>query len=336
MDRTASKREQTASNMITDDVIVSVAKVLNGDKNFDEAMSDVFHRVQHVVNADSLFIMKKNETVSRNAFEYYGEKLLPELKDGEGIPYEVVDKLWRKFARNKSYISINDAEKIKTVDMCIYDWFMRHEIFQFYAFPFYSRAELIGYLCAINCKPIREIDVKRLFETISFFIGAFVSNHNYEQLINYDALTRVNNRNAFIDKEESLMKKEISVGIVIADLNGLKEVNDSGGHMMGDSFIQNTADFLADIYGRQYVYRTGGDEFAVLIPAIDENEFKEKNARVSEELTEKRAPNISVGYEWCGNTSELKWCIKKADDMMYRNKAVYYTEHDRRHRHLYE
>jgi len=105
--------------------------------------------------------------------------------------------------------------------------------------------------------------------------------------------------------------------------------------MMGDSFIKNTADFLAEIYGRQYVYRTGGDEFAVLIPSIDEDVFKEKSNQIQKELADEKAPNISVGFEWCSNASELKWCIKRADDMMYKNKAVYYTKHDRRHPHIY-
>ncbi|SDZ99362.1 diguanylate cyclase (GGDEF) domain-containing protein [Oribacterium sp. KHPX15] len=336
LDEKTSRKEQIAQNTITDDVIVSVAKVLNGDKRFHEAMKDVFYRVQHVVNADHLFIMKKNESILNNAYECYGEDImLEDDKVEEGIPYEVVDKLWRKFARNKTYIFINDIEKVKAVGEEIYEGFKSQTIEQFYAFPFYSRAELTGYLCAINCKPIKEIDIKRLFETISFFIGAYISNHDYEQLINYDALTKVNNRNAFIDKEEDLMEKEVSVGIVIADLNGLKEVNDNGGHMMGDSFIKNTADFLAEIYGRQYVYRTGGDEFAVLIPSIDEYIFKEKNEQILNELNGEKAPNISVGFEWCSNASELKWCIKKADDMMYKNKAIYYTKHDRRHTHIY-
>ena len=336
LDDKTSRKEQIAQNTITDDVIVSVAKVLNGDKKFNEAMKDVFYRVQHVVNADHLFIMKKNESIPDNAYECYDEDMMPvENNAGEGIPYDVVDKLWRRFARNKTYIFINDIEKVKAVGEEIYEGFKSQKIEQFYAFPFYSRAELTGYLCAINCKPITEIDIKRLFETVSFFIGAFISNHNYEQLINYDALTRVNNRNAFIDKEEDLMEKAVSVGIVIADLNGLKEVNDNGGHMMGDSFIKNTADFLAEIYGRQYVYRTGGDEFAVLIPSIDEDAFKEKSNQIQKELAGEKAPNISVGFEWCSNTSELKWCIKRADDMMYKNKAVYYTKHDRRHTHIY-
>ena len=87
-------------------------------------------------------------------------------------------------------------------------------------------------------------------------------------------------------------------------------------------------------YGRKNVYRTGGDEFAVLTIDITAEKFEENRDKIVEILAQEKGPNISIGFEWCSSASDLKWCVKKADDMMYKNKQSYYTKHDRRKRHI--
>jgi len=330
-----SEKEKLTKNTITDDVIISIAKVLNGDFEYNDAMHDVLNRLQNVVHADRIFIMEVDDRVVNNTFECCAEGVRPMIKSMQDLPFEDVKNTWNKFTRKTQNIIIDDVNKVKDLDEDLYNYFVESGINQYLGFPFYSRAELMGYLCVTNYNPMKDIDVKRLFETVSFFIGAFISNHHFEQLINFDALTKVNNRNAFIDQEEFLMSKNTSVGIVIADLNGLKEINDNGGHMMGDRFITSTADFLSQYFGRNYVYRTGGDEFAVLVPEISLELFSEKRSRMIDDLEKEQAPNISVGFDWCSNTTELKWCIKKADDMMYKNKELYYQKHDRRRKHMH-
>lgn len=333
IDGEVSEKAELTKNTITDDVIISIAKVLNSDYEYNDVLNDVLNRLQNVVKGDRVLIMEVVDKVVNNTFECCGEGVPSIIKNLQDIPYDDVKLISNKFTKKNQSVVINDINKLKDIDMEMYKYFKECHIEQYIAFPFYSRAELIGYLCVINQNPMKDIDAKRLFETVSFFIGAFISNHHYKQLINFDALTKVNNRNAFIDREEYMMSKDAPVGIVMADLNGLKEVNDNGGHMSGDKFIRDTADFLAKFYGRSNVYRTGGDEFAVLTTDISAEKFEENRDKIVEVLAQEKGPNISIGFEWCNNTSDLKWCIKKADDMMYKNKQSYYKKHDRRGRH---
>ena len=329
-----SEKAELTKNTITDDVIISIAKILNSDHEYNDVLNDVLNRLKNVVRGDRILIMEVMDKSVNNTFECCSEGVPSMIDTLQAIPYDEVKFISNKFTKKNQSIVINDIEKLKDIDEEMYNYFQDNNIIQYIAFPFYCRAELMGYLCVINPNPMKDIDAKRLFETVSFFIGAFISNYRYQQQINFDALTKVNNRNAFIDKEEYLMGKDVSVGIVMADLNGLKEINDNGGHMIGDKFIKETADFLAKFYGRKNVYRTGGDEFAVLTIDITAEKFEENRDKIVEILAQEKGPNISIGFEWCSSASDLKWCVKKADDMMYKNKQSYYTKHDRRKRHI--
>ena len=66
-----------------------------------------------------------------------------------------------------------------------------------------------------------------------------------------DLLTGVMNRNAMNKRVDDIISgKEVlplRVGVVFADLNGLKKVNDTGGHTAGDSYIKKSADLLNDL-----------------------------------------------------------------------------------------
>jgi diguanylate cyclase (GGDEF)-like protein/putative nucleotidyltransferase with HDIG domain len=86
-----------------------------------------------------------------------------------------------------------------------------------------------------------------------------------------DNLTRLGNHRAFQEdiKRETERRNRLGTcfSVVMLDLDGLKEINDTLGHLVGDERIRAVADALrATIRPGQTAYRTGGDEFMVLLP----------------------------------------------------------------------
>lgn len=80
-----------------------------------------------------------------------------------------------------------------------------------------------------------------------------------------DSLTGIGSRQAYIEAADALKSGEV-FSVVSMDLNGLKQVNDNFGHLEGDKYIRAAADLITmafDTYGE--CYRTGGDEFAVIL-----------------------------------------------------------------------
>ena len=90
----------------------------------------------------------------------------------------------------------------------------------------------------------------------------------------HDALTRVFNRNGFLQKERDVIRANSgrSVAVLMADLDHLKQINDTFGHSEGDKAIKLTAESLLEVL-RDYgpiLGRTGGDEFSAIFPVADD------------------------------------------------------------------
>lgn len=124
-----------------------------------------------------------------------------------------------------------------------------------------------------KCKTKDEVGVlARAFEKTAESLRGYISYVN--ALAYRDSLTGVKNSTAYSEQTNELdlsMKKgEVEpFGIFVADMNGLKNANDSYGHEFGNKLIFKTARLICDVFKHSPVYRIGGDEFAVLLKGDD-------------------------------------------------------------------
>jgi diguanylate cyclase (GGDEF)-like protein len=96
-----------------------------------------------------------------------------------------------------------------------------------------------------------------------------------ESEVQTDPLTGLLNKRGFMkamnrESERALRAGNASAILVMFDLDGLKQVNDTYGHLAGDAYIAGMAAELQNIVrGTDYVARLGGDEFALLMTDVD-------------------------------------------------------------------
>ncbi|MBQ4364468.1 MAG: diguanylate cyclase, partial [Oscillospiraceae bacterium] len=139
-----------------------------------------------------------------------------------------------------------------------------------------------------------------------------------------DQLTGVMNRNAYERMLNSMYSLRGSVGLIVADVNGLKQTNDTQGHAAGDRLIIETAHALANEFGVESVFRTGGDEFLVVLQDFGEKEIESDIHLVKEYLTDIKV-SASMGFVYSehfdGNMDHLH---EIADKRMYEDKDRYY------------
>jgi diguanylate cyclase (GGDEF)-like protein/PAS domain S-box-containing protein len=145
----------------------------------------------------------------------------------------------------------------------------------------------------------------------------------------HDPLTGLANRAMFQERiDQALSISERGVGVLWIDLDHFKEVNDIFGHEVGDEMLIAVADRLREVVrDTDDIARMGGDEFAVVMPDISEDEAQMVAERVLGSLTDRDAFRLtvgaSVGVGWQRHASgDGRALIRRADQAMYRAKAA--------------
>ena len=96
-----------------------------------------------------------------------------------------------------------------------------------------------------------------------------------------DELTGLRNRRAMREDFLDWSSSSGALCVVLMDLNGLKEINDTLGHQVGDTLIVGAAQCFSDTLGHYgTVYRTGGDEFVAVVEDVSEEEFQSQVDRL--------------------------------------------------------
>ncbi|MDP3387328.1 MAG: diguanylate cyclase, partial [Eubacteriales bacterium] len=159
--------------------------------------------------------------------------------------------------------------------------------------------------------------------------SAKIYRKQIEYLSYHDGLTGLYNRRFFEEELNRLDKdRNMPLCIIMADLNGLKLINDSFGHLVGDEMLIKVADALKKACrADEIIARIGGDEFVILIPAMGDEQAINLIDRIESNLTEERVEDleISVSLGWSikfDNTESIHDIFRKAENMMY-NKKLY-------------
>lgn len=148
----------------------------------------------------------------------------------------------------------------------------------------------------------------------------------------HDRLTALANRNLFTEKlEEALAGPPTPLAVVLLDLDGFKDLNDSFGHGLGDRLLQVVGARFHRVTRRDdLVARFGGDEFALLLTDVDAKDAAERVAQVHQSLEQpvdldgrplrlRVSAGIAAGVPGTIGAVEL---IRNADVALYAAKAA--------------
>ena len=150
---------------------------------------------------------------------------------------------------------------------------------------------------------------------------------------NRDSLTGLRNVTSYkrwveeFDKE--IENQTAKFGVVVFDLNRLKETNDTYGHDVGDKLIVTAAKVISDVFKRSPVFRIGGDEFLAILKHGDledcEKLFAQLDLECAETYVEERGEipiSIARGFAMFDSDKDFHFndVFKRADNAMYENK----------------
>ena len=150
------------------------------------------------------------------------------------------------------------------------------------------------------------------------------------EMAEQDGLTRIPNRRSFEDKMRAFNGRELQrISMLSIDVNGLKFINDTLGHLAGDQMIVAAARIIEAVFGAHgHVARIGGDEFGVILEGMDEDEIEtllERLAEAAEQYSLGSAEGLSLSYGYAfhnGGIVNMEHMFQIADNNMYQNKLL--------------
>jgi diguanylate cyclase (GGDEF)-like protein len=161
------------------------------------------------------------------------------------------------------------------------------------------------------------------------------SSRKERYLARHDPLTGLGNRILFQEEFDleiaRATREQLRVGVMIVDLDGFKDVNDTSGHQSGDILLFEVASRLRGCFEGGTVARLGGDEFAIILQKVSgAAEIEAKAAELIESLSEPYAlgpyratVGASVGVSiYPKDALEPGKLLQCADIALYRAKAA--------------
>lgn len=312
---------------------------LKGSNDFYEAMNDIIKDIGELCEAEDCCILH---------LDYYERKcsvICEYIEEGSNLsPMETyLDKhffdianSWEDTIAGSNCIIVRNEQEMEVLKERNPVWhasLVHAKVHNIALFPLKAQKEVLGYIWAINFNTKDSFKIKEILEITTFILGAELRNqllmNRLKVLSSKDMLTGVMNRNEMNNFVESISKGKCagkSVGVIFADLNGLKTVNDKKGHVEGDNLLKTASSALLEVFAASEIYRAGGDEFTIITTDITDDELKEKIAEIRR-VCEKKGVSFAIGGCTEKDSRDVRCALRRADELMYEDKERYYEAH---------
>jgi two-component system, cell cycle response regulator len=190
-------------------------------------------------------------------------------------------------------------------------------------------------------KPFRPLELKARLGTgrriLNLQEALITAREELKTMATHDVLTGIWNRKAILDHLQSELARcerlNLSVGVIMGDLDHFKQINDTFGHAVGDAVLCETARRLRNSM-RTYdaVGRYGGEEFLIVVPECNTDSLSSVAERICSGLRDnpfllsgtELTVTISLGVAACNKANEdhLKLLLETADQSLYRAKRA--------------
>lgn len=275
------------------------------------------------------FVSSDEEQLELKAWSTKTLEAFCEIPEKQGMSYRVSEAgIWVEALRKREPVIHNDYPSLPKKKGLPEG---HPEVTRELVVPIF-RSDKVVAIMGVGNKPgeysEKDIQIAAYFADIAWTL---VEQRKTEEKIRYisfhDILTDLYNR-AFLEEEMRRLdtKRQLPISVIMIDLNGLKLVNDTYGHQVGDELLKKVASILNNSCRQEDVIaRWGGDEFVILLPRTWRNEATKIGKRIRKKCRETKVRDIPVsialGVSAKENTEEtIADTLKEAEDNMYKQK----------------
>jgi diguanylate cyclase (GGDEF)-like protein len=311
------------------EIINVQTEVVQQGMDLSSIMNLVTQKTQHITNADgaSVELIEKKELVY-SAASGLAERFL-------GLRLDMEHSLSGECIRERIPLISNDIESDDRVNK---NACRQIGLKSMIVMPLIFGKDVVGVIKVLSAKAghFSEDDIK-ILELMSGLIAAamFSAMRTGESELfhkaTHDSLTGISNRSLFYDrlrqKLSQALRKQENFGIIMLDMDGLKEINDNYGHRAGDAAIKEVALRISSMLCEtDTVSRLGGDEFGILAATAADHiglnsliwKIDSEVAKPFEFEAHKISLRASIGHALFSTDGiDLEALIEKADQSMY-------------------
>ncbi len=282
------------------------------------------------LRSDRVYIFEETpEHTVKNTYEWCAGGVEPQIDFLQDVPFEVVELWYEAFERNENIV-IKSLESIRQSDPKVYEALLPQQVDSLVVSPLIINDRIIGFYGVDN--PPKEFlnHISVMFMVLGYFIASILRRRNLvdrlEKMSYFDPLTGALNRHG-MNEFVANVDHDASIGLLYCDVMGLKQINDTQGHLAGDALLVRAYQCLCNTFSSENVFRIGGDEFLVMRSNVSRAYWEECAQRLRDTMADHQV-RFAIGTvfeEKCND--QIVDLLKAADKAMYDDKRQYYSLH---------
>ncbi len=327
MSEQVNQLNELRSKLTKEETLVRCVQTLALNNNVEKAADSLLEIVVDYYQAERAYIFELDyeKNLMSNTYEYCVDGAQSQKEHCSLVPITWISRWFDNFDKygEMTIFSVEDEIDKETEE---YKALSSLQIKSLLAAPLIDAGSIIGFIGVDN--PAYNQNDTRLLSSVALFVVNDLGQRKLQDILSelsyVDTLTGVGNRNKYMYTIKSFEKKPPKqLGIIYADINGLKPANDIYGHEYGDKLIVKTAKLLKEYFKNQ-VYRVGGDEYVVLCIDMDKNVFDDLLTSFRERIECDSDYSVSIGSVWKKGKIDIAKEISSSDELMYEEKQSYY------------
>lgn len=293
----------------------------------EQSIITLFEYLGQSLRGDRVYLFEETEKGTfNNTYEWCARWITPQKENLQDVPFKVVSMWYQRFQKGENVI-IKNVEGIREEDPEVYEYLRPQNIHSLVVSPLVSDKKIIGFY-GVDNPPEKYLDhITTIVQIWGHFIISLLRRRNLvrrlEQMCFLDQLTGIGNRHAMNEYVGGL-GDELNIGVVYCDVMGLKKMNDTKGHQVGDQLLVRASQCLKRQFTEYALFRVGGDEFLVLCLQIEKEELDRRIEALRVDMLKEDA-SMAIGAAWqADGTADIDQMIRWADQRMYEEKKAWY------------
>ena len=296
------------------------------EANPDVGLQKMLEKIGHSLQAERVLIFEEQGSQVSATYEWHQENLQPVARTVQRIPINSLRPLYDMFDTKQMAI-IEDAPGFIRTHPGFHPYIPGCR--RLVSGHLTQSGKSLGFTEVINPSALAFKSAGLLLSTLTLFLAIMLRNRDIfrslKSISTTDQLTGVGNRRGFAEYRQTL-PDGISLAFIFGDLNGLKQINDTQGHEVGDQLIRQAAQIMKNLIDDIAVFRMGGDEFIIVAKDADEAQVQ----RLVNDLRARyRSSGISMalGYIVCQTPiANIDDVLSQVDKKMYADKKWIYGQ----------